>query len=629
MLEIINYNTAPVLQVRNATYPFAVVNVATVTALRTTEPSYAGQVIMLLGHTIAGIGGGNFRYDATDTTTADNNGTVIVTVGSKRWKRAFETYEVEYFGAIGDGIANDTVAINACIVTASNDPKKRTAKVYCRNKYKATQIVIHKKTIVDMNYTGNLIQDPTFNGKFIVSYGVDTYWNSGKFYNINSGNPLADANVPYRFGIVNGEITPNYSATGNHEGVKLYGTWIYAENLMVDKATGDTFIMQGPRAASLSSFDTQEEGYLHNVIFRQGKKSAFIYEGPHNISIGDVRVILSNDSTEYGVICRNGENFAAVNDVWEQLHIYAASGNNNRENGLLLSSGMKIEHIMLDSVGAKITDPGENEAQATIRSLLMTNVGSTPQNGTSWTGLQVDPDASSVYVGEVKLSVNANAQGTFNAINWEGNNGYIGRIIEAYDNSNANVTCLNVTGNNFKLDNFKIVNFNSAGVDAIKLNASFALIGDSQSYISNCDNGLNFVGGQKNAVKFICFTNGTQTAVKGITPTAFNAQLFDITDIGAGATSLKSCIITDKESSNVSVTSVATQTFTIAHGLLYTPNIDNIHLTVRKVTAINDYRIDNLTIDSVDATNIYGSVRIGVASATSGAVIKITAQGRI
>jgi hypothetical protein len=79
----------------------------------------------------------------------------------------------------------------------------------------------------------------------------------------------------------------------------------------------------------------------------------------------------------------------------------------------------------------------------------------------------------------------------------------------------------------------------------------------------------------------------------------------------------------------VSVTSVATQTFTIAHGLLYTPNIDNIHLTVKKVTAVNDYRIDNLTIDSVDATNIYGSVRIGLASATSGAVIKITAQGRI
>ena len=61
--------------------------IATVADLRNFEPQYSGQVITLLGHTTAGIGGGDFRYDASDTTTADDDGVTIVTVGGKRWKR--------------------------------------------------------------------------------------------------------------------------------------------------------------------------------------------------------------------------------------------------------------------------------------------------------------------------------------------------------------------------------------------------------------------------------------------------------------------------------------------------------------------------------------------------------------
>jgi hypothetical protein len=86
MLEIINYNTAPVLQIRNATYPFAVVNVSSIANLRNYEPVYAGQVIYLLGNATAGIGGGEFRHDASST-LADDSYNTIVTVGGKRWLR--------------------------------------------------------------------------------------------------------------------------------------------------------------------------------------------------------------------------------------------------------------------------------------------------------------------------------------------------------------------------------------------------------------------------------------------------------------------------------------------------------------------------------------------------------------
>lgn len=63
-----------------------------VSALRATEPFYDGQQIELLGHTTAGIGGGVFYADFSDTTTADDNGVTIVTAGGKRWKRKLDGY---------------------------------------------------------------------------------------------------------------------------------------------------------------------------------------------------------------------------------------------------------------------------------------------------------------------------------------------------------------------------------------------------------------------------------------------------------------------------------------------------------------------------------------------------------
>jgi len=97
----------------------------TVAHLRTIEPLMNGQQIDLLGHTIAGIGGGKFWHDASDTTSADNNGTVIVTSKGGRWKRPLKRYfTVEDFGAIPDWNGSTgtdcTSALVACVNSVDN-----------------------------------------------------------------------------------------------------------------------------------------------------------------------------------------------------------------------------------------------------------------------------------------------------------------------------------------------------------------------------------------------------------------------------------------------------------------------------------------------------------------------------
>lgn len=65
---------------------------------------------------------GFFQRDASDTTSADNGGTIIVDASGRRWKRLFTgAVNVKWFGAKGDGSDDDTsafqAAINYCLAT--------------------------------------------------------------------------------------------------------------------------------------------------------------------------------------------------------------------------------------------------------------------------------------------------------------------------------------------------------------------------------------------------------------------------------------------------------------------------------------------------------------------------------
>ena len=77
----------------------------------------SAQAIYVEGYSNPDDGGqGLFIYTPSDTTSADNGGTVIIDAAGDRWKRDFTgPASVRWFGARGDGSTNDTTAIQAAL----------------------------------------------------------------------------------------------------------------------------------------------------------------------------------------------------------------------------------------------------------------------------------------------------------------------------------------------------------------------------------------------------------------------------------------------------------------------------------------------------------------------------------
>ncbi len=98
-------------------------HIASVAALRALDSDdYAPAVYWVDGYYGAGTpGGGLFRYDSDDSSTADNGGTCIVDAASRRWQRPLHgTARLEDFGVRADTVKLTDAAITADAATLTS-----------------------------------------------------------------------------------------------------------------------------------------------------------------------------------------------------------------------------------------------------------------------------------------------------------------------------------------------------------------------------------------------------------------------------------------------------------------------------------------------------------------------------
>lgn len=197
---------------------------------------------------------GLWYYDSSDTTSIDNLGTVLVTIGGKRIKRYLEDYVIpEWFGAKGDGITNDISSLQASIdfCNTYNYYVKLSGNNYLiKNQLRIRNVIIRgiaNKTRITI--ASDFIFTETITGRnysciFNNDYRGDANAFANKFelYNINFYTNLSSSSVsaPSLLGFANvsNAIISNCSVNVPSSNLLSYtgiDLWSCNNNILIEK----------------------------------------------------------------------------------------------------------------------------------------------------------------------------------------------------------------------------------------------------------------------------------------------------------------------------------------------------------------------------------------------------------
>lgn len=196
-----------------------VLNIATLRAA--TWPFGVPEVVQLVNNYFPGDSGGSFRYDATDTTTADNGVTVIVGTNQNRWTRQYTgNIDARWAGCVGDSTAtvagtDNLVAfarLNALGVVVVDFPATPTNYYYTTGFF--TDIVFRTTGRGQIRTAGGNILPPTYTRiRTPTSFGSanqnlfdgDLEFVNGAYYAWDNRTPSVNAQY------FNKNLIPNYS----------------------------------------------------------------------------------------------------------------------------------------------------------------------------------------------------------------------------------------------------------------------------------------------------------------------------------------------------------------------------------------------------------------------------------
>lgn len=132
-----------------------------------------GCYMRVLGHSYAGDGGGGVFFLDLAGGDVDDDGTVIAVAASPElvWRRVIEgPINVRWFGAVGDGVADDTAALQAALDLATSGAAPTTVWLPA-GRYRVTQTLeIINQAVNDARAAGPLLQGDGDNATFLLGF---------------------------------------------------------------------------------------------------------------------------------------------------------------------------------------------------------------------------------------------------------------------------------------------------------------------------------------------------------------------------------------------------------------------------------------------------------------------------
>ena len=244
--------------------------VDTIAALKALTVTYNS--VLVLGYYTAGDGGGGiFRWNSADA-TADNAGTVIIpnsAPGAGRWNRVIDQligYNVKWFGAKGDGVADDTAAVQACL-TAGGHIWLPPGTYLCGALTCAKRIFMH-----GAGAWQSIIRSTVTGGTTALTINPPNTGSSNTFYRL-----------------MNFSIEPSTATNGNNGIAVVLAASCYFSNFLID----------GVYIGDFGGYGLRLDNTVANIdgIFTGTVRRCWITNGINGIKIGDSLTFCENTIT--------------------------------------------------------------------------------------------------------------------------------------------------------------------------------------------------------------------------------------------------------------------------------------------------------------------------------------------
>ncbi|PYI55430.1 glycosyl hydrolase family 28-related protein [Paenibacillus flagellatus] len=179
---------------------------------------------------------GHFVFDAADTASADNTGTVLVSVSGARFKRLLESpyMNVKWFGAKGDGVTDDMAAIQSTInatFARGGGTVFLPKGTYLVSPSGSTRIVLRDNVDLLGEGTATVVKVKDDAGDYGMVFGAAT--SAVPLKNVRISNLRVDQNPQN-----NTTCNINSSRTDSYYWQFVIGLYNY-ENIVVDNVTFD------------------------------------------------------------------------------------------------------------------------------------------------------------------------------------------------------------------------------------------------------------------------------------------------------------------------------------------------------------------------------------------------------
>lgn len=491
----------------------------------------------------------------------------------------------EWFGAVADGATDSAAEINKAFVICNNVKLSRGT------------YLIEEAVIVDDHQIleGSGRQNTVLKLKASTDINVIE---SEAFNTLTTTNVwLTSGGVNYGFEIRNLQIDGNKTgvSTGGH-GMALYGKNFIVDNVLVRDCKKTGIFSEAGDAVGQTDYTDLPEAHFGKIWCRNNTSHGMQYRGPHD---GVIEYLSANENGGWGLLTEHLAGTTGVSGYdgkglkLNYAHTYANGQSNAGVGGISLQAQAQVGTIIVESESPCLLIGNTTLATDGKNSKIDSVFAFTPEDqGSSIVGDAIDIYAESVMIGRCHVIHKSTAAITEACVRIR-DTAKFGKIAMLQVDGNASA-CVGVSFESADATGVDRPNDWDISAGTIQGCSATGGIGLSYGDVANdvgmrrgridlgmTNNKTAFVytdgtgaySAANNSIRLRIFTNAGQTSISGDTPLASEYESFDITERGVQSKAT--------QNKGTDTITAGTNSKVVTHGLLYTPLIDDIQVTLQ------------------------------------------------